>query len=211
MTNAGYAKLSAVLISMWLVFSVVASALHVFQNDPNRPPIALGLAASIPLAVFAIWLANSQRFRQFAQSLNPRYLTAVQSWRIAGYVFLVLYSYRILPGIFALPAGWGDFFIGITALPVAARLVNREHRTPFIFWQFLGIVDLVSAVALGTTVGLIDPHAATSVMTALPLSLIPTFAVPLFLMLHIISINQAMRWPELRKSRLGEQLHSSAV
>jgi hypothetical protein len=32
-------------------------------------------------------------------------------------------------------------------------------------------------------------------MTVLPMSYIPTFAVPLFLILHIICIAQARRWP----------------
>jgi hypothetical protein len=32
-------------------------------------------------------------------------------------------------------------------------------------------------------------------MTVLPLSLIPGFLVPLFLILHIICIAQARRWP----------------
>ena len=34
-------------------------------------------------------------------------------------------------------------------------------------------------------------------MTALPLSLIPTFAVPLFFILHVICIAQATRWREV--------------
>jgi hypothetical protein len=32
-------------------------------------------------------------------------------------------------------------------------------------------------------------------MTVLPLSLIPTFAVPLLFILHFICIAQALRWP----------------
>jgi hypothetical protein len=32
-------------------------------------------------------------------------------------------------------------------------------------------------------------------MTVLPMSYIPTFAVPLFLILHIICIAQTRRWP----------------
>jgi len=33
-------------------------------------------------------------------------------------------------------------------------------------------------------------------MTVLPLSLIPTFLVPLFMMFHVISIAQASQWRE---------------
>jgi hypothetical protein len=44
-------------------------------------------------------------------------------------------------------------------------------------------------------------------MTVLPLSLIPTFAVPLLLILHAISIAQARRWPQLQAPS-GTQLRS---
>jgi hypothetical protein len=210
MTNAKYAKLSAGLISAWLLSVLLASALQVFRTDPSRPPIPLGLAALVPIAIFGVWFATSNGFRGFTQSLNPRSLTIVQSWRILGYVFLVLSAYRILPAFFALPAGWGDIFIGATAPFVAMRLTSAEHRASFLVWQALGILDLVTAIALGTTARLIEPHGvATSAMTVLPLSLIPTFAVPLLFILHVICISQAGKWQSGR-ARCDERLAPAA-
>ncbi|MDQ2712763.1 MAG: hypothetical protein M3Y24_11150 [Acidobacteriota bacterium] len=204
MTNANYAKLTARLIGAWFIFSLLASAWHVFRNDPSRPPLALGLAVLIPLAVFGVWFGSSEGFRQFALSLNPRALTLTQSLRIAGYTFLVLHTYGVLPGSFALPAGWGDIAIGATA-PMVAMMFVRAHRNWFISWQALGVFDLTAAVALGTTAQLIDPHAVpTSALTVLPLSVIPTFAVPLFIILHVICIAQARRWSE--HSSVGKRL-----
>jgi len=145
-------------------------------------------------------------------NLSPRSLTLVQSWRVAGYAFLVLYAYNILPGLFALPAGWGDVFIGLTAPFAAMSLANPTHRRSFIFWQILGIADLILAVTLGSLAWLIAPHGIpTSPNTALPLSLIPTFAVPLLLILHVICIAQATRWPAQAHSRVAEQLPSAAA
>jgi hypothetical protein len=40
------------------------------------------------------------------------------------------------------------------------------------------------------------------------MSIIPTFAVPLFLMLHVISIAQARQWQEQPHPRVGEPLPS---
>src|SRR3954468_13863515 len=97
-----YAKLTAGLIAAWLAFSVVASALHLYQNGPGQPPLALGLAALTPILLFMAWFARSAPFRQFVLSLNPHALTFVQSWRVAGFVFLVLATYGILPRVFAL-------------------------------------------------------------------------------------------------------------
>jgi hypothetical protein len=211
MRNASYGRLTAGLIAGWFLFAVSASALHLFKTDPNLPPLALGLAVLIPIVLFLVWFATSESFRQFAMSLNPRTLTLVHSWRITGFSFLVLYSAGILPGVFALPAGWGDIAIGVTAPLVALKLANIGQRRSFIFWQILGILDLVTAVTLGTTAGLISPHGATTQgMSTLPLSLIPTFAVPLLIMLHGICIAQARNWKEQVYSGVGERAAASA-
>jgi hypothetical protein len=204
-----YAKLSAGLLAAWLVFSLFSSALHLYRNAPNTPPVALGLAVVTPLALFFVWFASSPGFRQFILSLSPRTLTLVQSIRIVGFVFLVLSTYKILPAFFALSAGWGDIFIGATAPFAALWLANPEHRRGFIFWQVLGITDLVNALALATLAGVIDPHGIpTGAMTVLPMSYIPTFAVPVFLILHIISIAQARRWPATRFAATGNRFHT---
>jgi hypothetical protein len=191
-----YAKLSTGLLAVWLMFALFSSALHLYQNAPNTPPIAFGIAVATPIVLFLVWFASSPGFREFVLGLSPRALTLVHSMRIAGFVFLVLATYKILPAFFALSAGWGDIAIGATAAFAAFRLANPAHRKGFIFWQILGIADLVNALALGALAGVIDPHGIpTTAMTVLPMSYIPTFAVPLFLILHIICIAQARRWP----------------
>src|SRR5216683_7345686 len=209
--NAGYGRLTGVLIAAWFIFALSASALHLFKTDPDVPPLALGLAVLIPLVVFLLWFATSVGFRQFALSLNPRTLTFVHSWRIAGFTFLALYAAGLLPGVFALPAGWGDIAIGATAPLAALKLANFSRRRSFIFWQTLGIFDLVMAVTLGTTARWISPNeVSTALMTVLPLSLIPTFAVPLLIVLHIICIAQARQWKAGEYSHVGEPLRASA-
>ena len=195
MTN--YGRLTAGLIAVWFVFSLAASALHLFSANPGAPPRPLLLAVGIPIALFVLWYRTSSSFRDFVLSLNPSTLTIVQAWRTAGFAFLVLYTYHILPGLLALPAGWGDMFIGVTAVPVALKLANAEYRKSFIVWQLLGMTDLVTALSTGAVAQFVEPHGvSTAPMTVLPMSLIPTFAVPLLMILHIISIAQAARWPE---------------
>ncbi|HMG84100.1 MAG TPA: hypothetical protein VK574_00065 [Terracidiphilus sp.] len=205
-----YAKFTGGIIAAWFVFSLGASALHLFTNAPNQPPLPLGLAALTPIVLFLAWFISSAKFRQFALALSPRVLTHVQSWRIAGFAFLVLAAYGILPGLFALPAGWGDMAIGATAPFVALRLAAPDHRRSFIAWQLLGIMDLATAVVLGPIASVLNPHGiGAGAMTVLPMSLIPTFAVPLFLILHIICIAQAVRWPEVEASGSSAQSWSA--
>ena len=190
-----YGKLTAGLIVAWFLFALSASALHWFRNDAQRVGLGVAAAALIPLVIFAVWFSASEPFRRFTLSLNPRILTFAQTWRLLGIVFVVLEARNLLPAVFALPAGYGDIFIGATAWLAATRLANPKYRNAFIFWQAFGITDLVTAVSLGTTARLIAPSGPTMLpMTVLPLSLVPTFLVPLFFIFHVISIAQARKW-----------------
>jgi hypothetical protein len=187
-------KLVIVTLAVWFVVALSVSALGAFKNGSQRIGLAVAIAAVTPLLLFAISYAASKSFRQFALSLNPQSLTAIQSWRILGFVFVLLESRRMLPAIFALPAGYGDMAIGATATFVAWKLSAPQHRNAFIIWQVLGVTDLVMAVALGTTARILSPAGISMLpMTVLPLSLVPTFVVPLLLMLHVVCIAQARR------------------
>ena len=209
-----YGKITAVLLAVWFVVVFSASALHIFENGSAQFGLGVAVAALAPLIVFSLWFAASQGFRNFALSLNPKILTSVQVWRIVGFTFLLLQARNVLPAIFAWPAGYGDMFIGATAAFAAWKLAEPAHRNSFIFWQALGILDLVTAVSLGTTARLIDPVGPSmGAMTVLPLSLIPTFLVPLFMMLHVICIAQARSWKaasQLRRQASGP-LHHPAI
>jgi hypothetical protein len=130
--------------------------------------------------------------------LDLRVLTLAQTWRVGGIVFLILHQQGALPGVFAIPAGWGDFAIGITA-PIVAWYWRRPFPSKtFIVWNVLGIVDLVLAVTLGvlasrTPVGILAGDVTTRLMGQFPLSLIPTFFVPLLLILHLISLDRVRK------------------
>ena len=190
-----YGKLTASLIAAWFLFALSASALYWFRNDANRFGLAVAAAALAPIVVFAVWFAASEKFRQFTLSLNPQILTLAQSWRILGFTFVLLEARGVLPAIFALPAGYGDMAIGATATLAAWRLANPARRNGFIVWQLLGIADLITAVSLGTTARLLIPEGVSmAAMTVLPLSLVPTFLVPLFFIFHVICIAQARGW-----------------
>ncbi|MBZ5720001.1 MAG: hypothetical protein LAO03_06430 [Acidobacteriia bacterium] len=204
-----YGKFTSWLIVVWFASALFASAMHVFQNNSNRIGLAVAVGSLAPILIFAVWAAFSSGFRQFALSLNSRILTLAHSWRIMGVVFVILKARGVLPAIFALPAGYGDMAIGATAALVALKLAEPTHRTSFILWQALGMADLVMAVGLGTTAGLINPSGVPmGPMTVLPLSLVPTFLVPLFFIFHVICIAQARAnlWtPGLRSRGKGSE------
>jgi hypothetical protein len=206
-----YGKFTTGLIMAWFAFALIAGALGLFENQASRIGAAVGIAAGVPVVLFAVSFAASDSFRKFALALNPRTLTFVQSGRLIGVTFVILQARGVLPAIFAWPAGYGDMFIGATAAFVAWKLCNPDHRGSFNFWQALGIIDLVTAVGLGTTAGLIQPHGVPmAAMTVLPLSLIPTFLVPYYFILHVICIAQARDWKTAPgEKRLGSVARSA--
>jgi hypothetical protein len=208
-----YGKLTGALIAGWFGVALVGAALNVFKNAADRIGVAVAIAALTPIVVFSVWFAASESFRQFVLSLNPRVLTSLQAWRIIGFVFVLLEAHRMLPGVFAYPAGYGDMFIGATAGFAAWKLADANHRGSFILWQVLGITDLITAVSLGTTAQWLEPHGATMVpMTVLPLSLVPTFLVPLFFILHVICIAQARNWkPAWRTQQVASSMQHAAM
>lgn len=97
MVIKNYGKLAARLVASWFIVVVAAAAPHLFRNDPHRIGVAIALAALTPVALFAVWLSASEKFQQLALSLNPRALTAVQFWRIFGFLFLLLGANGMLP------------------------------------------------------------------------------------------------------------------
>lgn len=193
-------RLCAVL-ALWFLAAFFAAYIGVFAGGSlsMSVPIPLGLAAVLPIIAFAVWLGASRNFRNYVLSLNPAVLTAVHTWRIGGLAFVVLMAMGLLPAPFALPAGLGDFAIGVTAPFVAYALSkNALPSRVFVAWQYAGIADLVVAVSTGvlsspSKIGILAHGATTRIMGLLPLSLIPTFFVPLFVILHIICIAQTSR------------------
>jgi hypothetical protein len=106
-------------------------------------------------------------------------------------MFFVLWADGRLPWQFALPAGIGDFATGCFAVVVAALLARKSPRAlrSAYVWCLFGIADLVVAVTMGamTSPGrahLLALDAPNLLISAYPLVMVPTFAVPLALILH---------------------------
>jgi hypothetical protein len=123
----------------------------------------------------------------------PATLAPLHTLRIAaGAMFLLLLAQDRLPAAFALPAGIGDIAIGVAA-PFVARRLARDPRGRAVAFQVLGALDLVVAVTMGFAVSpgpyqLIDGSPDGSVLATLPVSLVPTAAVPIAFAAHLLSL-----------------------
>jgi hypothetical protein len=190
----------AVVLALWLAVVVLLGAGGAFVVPSGTPPYPIAVAVTAPLLVFLVALGVSASFRRFVTDADPLLPTAIQAWRWAGFGFIGLYAYGVLPGLFAWPAGLGDMAIGLTAPWIALALVRRPVFTAsrrFVIWNLLGILDLVVAVGIAALVQTRATGAAGEVtaapMARLPLLLIPAYLVPLFLMLHLSALLQARR------------------
>lgn len=184
----------------WLTLVFVLGARGVFVAPTGAPPLALLIGLLAPLSLFLIGYWTIPSLREFVLSADLRLIVGIQAWRWAGFGFLTLYAYGVLPGIFAWPAGLGDMAIGVTAPLVLAGLLRRRDFAAgkrFVAWNLAGILDLTVAVSIGALVPLVAPHLYGAVTTApmaqLPLVLIPTYLVPTFLILHLTALFQARR------------------
>jgi hypothetical protein len=185
------------VLGLWFLGALWGGAAGVFQAAPSRPPLALLVAVVGPPLVFAVAYRVSRGFRAFVLGIDLRWLTAVQSWRVIGIMFLALYAFGLLPGLFAWPAGLGDVAVGVAAPFVLLAMVRNAPRWPrYVVWlNIAGLLDFAGAVGTGVlasdpSFGFVAAGAQGASLAALPLSLVPTFAVPLWIIFHLISLIQ---------------------
>jgi hypothetical protein len=195
----------AITLAVWFLLIVSLGAAGAFVGPPGKPPLPMAIGVAAPLLFFLAWMRASRAFRAFVLSIDLRLNIAMQAWRWAGMGFIDLYAYKVLPAVFALPAGLGDMAIGITAPWVILALARRPDfaaSSAFARWNLLGILDLVIAISIGTLGAFLATGApgeiSTTPMTTLPLLLIPAYFVPLFLMLHIAALLQSR---QLKRNR----------
>src|SRR5579872_3511086 len=115
----------ATFFLVWLALVLVLGARGAFEAAPGAPPLGLLIGLVAPLSLFLIGYRTVPSIREFVLSADLRLIAGIQAWRWAGFGFLTLYTYKVLPGIFAWPAGLGDMAIGVTAPFVLSALLRR--------------------------------------------------------------------------------------
>ncbi len=183
----------ATVLGLQFAISYIIGAEELLTNTQMSmfPPIALTVL--IPVALFVLAFMLSGRFKQFVLAQDFRILTALQLWRVIGFAFLALYSFNILPGLFALSAGLGDVAIGLMAIFMVAKL-DRDptyvSSSGFLSFQFFGLFDFIVALATaglasGAFPALVSNGLTSAAMDVWPLNIFPSFIVPAFIILHL--------------------------
>jgi hypothetical protein len=194
----------AIPFTLWLaaIWALAAGGVFVPRPPvPGQPPIPrLPIAILLPTLAALVLLLRSKRMTALLDSMPAHWLVGLQVYRVLGGFFLIYYARGLVPGVFALPAGIGDVATGLLALPAAAYVATG---TPFgrrigIAWNLLGLLDFASAISLGamSSPGPLQLFAFDQPNTLIgtyPTVMIPAFAVPSSIVLHVLSIRQLMR------------------
>jgi|GEM_PF-347630 hypothetical protein len=167
---------------VWFLIALAAGATGLTQR--LHPP-----APQIVLVALTAMLVTAGRFvpafRAWVASLDWTALVAVHLTRFVGLYFLWLTSRGALPRAFAVPAAYGDIAtaLGASALLLLASRADRRPRLIAI-WNAFGLVDILFVVASAATHALASPESMGALLR-LPLSLLPTFLVPLIIATHV--------------------------
>jgi hypothetical protein len=191
----------AAWLTAWFVVVVILAATRALYYEGGLGAPGLGVAVALPIAVLCIVVARTQALREEFHRVPLWLLVGVHVVRLLGISFIILYAAGRLPAPFAPVAGWGDIFVGATALPVAWLAYRRPTnvRSMIWIWNVIGIADLINAVGLGVISSpgpqrLIFAEPSSAIMATLPWLLIPGFLVPLLFAIHIgIFIRLAQR------------------
>lgn len=177
------ALVARLVLWLWFGAALLAGQQQLLQRLPPIavPAIVLGLTS---LLLFAY---NRLRpVRTWADALDLRLIVLLHLTRFVGVYFIILYRRGQLPYDFAIPAGLGDILIATLALPLILAPLTASTRLRLLrIWNVLGLVDILLVVFTAFRLNLADPIQMRA-FTFLPLSLLPTFLVPLIIVTHLV-------------------------
>jgi hypothetical protein len=189
----------AVPYTLWLAIIWSVAINGVFRPGNSTLPL-VPLAIFLPVIVGVPILLRSKRIGEVLDAMPRSWLVGLQVYRVLGGIFLVGWARGVIPSLFVLPAGIGDVTTGLLALPVAYSLVSRNRSAVrgAIAWNIFGLLDFAVAVGIGLVTApgpfqLIQPSVSNTGLGLYPNVLIPAFAVPSSILLHVLSLRQLRR------------------
>ena len=183
---------AAAVAGGWVGVLIVTALSGALKSVAALPALFL-----VPFAVAAVAIATSSTARERLLDIPRRLILGVNILRGIGFLFLGLAFAGQLGGPFPYFAGIGDIIVGLVAIPLTftePQLTRSDSRLAL--WNATGLLDLVTAVALGVTsingspLQLIHAGAGSNVITQLPWALVPLFLVPCYMIGHIVVFAQ---------------------
>jgi hypothetical protein len=165
----------------WLCFAV---GLAGWFHNASAPAVAATVWTLTALALIACWKIGP--IGVWALNVDLRWLVLFHLLRlVVGVYFLVLCQRATLPCAFAMRAGWGDIIVAVLTLAVVAAMRTEFAKTLLLIWNTIGLLDIIFVVFSALRFGLTDWQSMQA-LRELPLSLLPTFLVPLIIASHVL-------------------------
>jgi hypothetical protein len=177
---------------LWFFAALVVGHLLLLERVPAPAiqGILFGITGVLLVAYFRL-----NPVRRWVDGIDLRVLVLMHVTRFVGFYFLQLYARGELPYAFAVPGGYGDIIVAVLALAaVYAPLPEALRPRVISVWNVIGFVDIMLVVFTAARLGHDDPSAMRA-LTYLPLSLLPTFLVPLIIASHIVIFSRLSRLP----------------
>jgi len=185
--------------TLWLAL-IWSSAINGVFRGGFAPLPLLPFAIFLPVIIGTPIVLLSKRMGQVLDAMPASWLIALQAYRVLGSAFLIGWARGLVPGVFALPAGIGDVVTGLLAVPVAILLAagGLEGRKAAVAWNVFGLLDFTIAVSIGLMIApgpmqVIVPSIPNATAGIYPNVMVPAFAVPSSILLHVLSLRQLRR------------------
>jgi hypothetical protein len=183
----------------WFGIAFALGFLEVYRTASDRiPTIPYGIL--VPIIIGGLVIVRSSTMARVLDAVPQHWLIGVQLYRALGAIFLILYGAGKMPGLFAWPAGLGDVLVGVLAPVVAVAYARGPEKNGDLVsaWNIFGMVDLIVAVATGFSTSpspfqLFAFDQPNELVSVFPLVLIPTYLVPVSILLHIASLTKLRR------------------
>jgi len=170
-----------VIFIIWFAAACLAGVTGLVEH--LKPPFPQLIIISIT-AILLISGFKIKSFREFLLNLDWRFIVGLHLVRYIGFHFIKLFMREELPFEFAVIGGIGDIVIAYTATMILV-FYKRIGSKVLLIWNLLGLAEILFVVFTAARIGIKDPQSMAALLK-MPLSLLPTFVVPVIITSHIL-------------------------
>jgi hypothetical protein len=126
------------------------------------------------------------RFRAWLSDFDIRWLVAPHLVRLIGIYFVLLHKDGQALDTLAILAGWGEVWAAATAFAIIFLPLRRTmFRWVVLVWNLAGLLNAIALIGI-TLLSPLNGPGALEAIRCLPLSLLPTFIMPILVFTHIL-------------------------
>jgi hypothetical protein len=175
---------------LWTAAIWIASLMNVVNYHPGDGWPRIALPLFIPVIIASAALLHPT-LKAIVDGIPVATLVGAQTFRLAGFVFLIIPGLGHLPQAFV-AGGYGDIATGLLAMGTAMALAGKSRVAPtlFVVFSVVGLGDLLIVAGLLFYFYPIWSSAVPSsaALAEFSLVMVPALAAPMALILHLYAV-----------------------